>query len=377
MSPTDTAAPDDTSQDDATSSDVTVKKLAEPAATRWQRLRNGDRRRMAAVAVVLAVVAGAATWWMLQRDALPDDAALRLGDEVVTTEAVDQRIDALEALYGVEVPTKGSERSDFLRDAAKSMAVQIMLSEEAAEREIVIAEKQVDETLQRLVAERYPDGGRTEFVAALGELGATEGQVRGEIRDQLLVSRLFDEVAGDVTVDDAELRKAFEERREELATPVRRSLRNIVVADEATAGQVLRRLRSGADFASVARSTSLDSATRESGGALGQVSADELEKDYATAAFRAPVGGLFGPVQTESGWNVGKVESELPAAPAEFSAVRDALRQTVLAERSLETWRDWLAEVIASHDVEYAEDYRPDDPDAVPDIDRADVTGGR
>lgn len=348
------------------------------SSTSWSdRLRGADRRVLSIVIAAVLVVAGAATWWLLQRDDLPDGAAFRLGDEVVTGEAVNRRVDALEALYGVKAPEKASEKSDFLRDAAKSMAVQLMLQAEAEERGIVIAAKEIDDTLQGLIEQRYPDGGRTAFVAALGELGATEAQVRDEISDQLLVSKLFDAVAGDVMVDEAELKDAFGDRKDELATPVQRELRNIVVADRATAQQVLRRLRSGESFAAVAKATSLDSSTRDSGGDLGPLPADNLEQAYAKAAFGAPVGGLFGPVQTESGWNVGKVEKELPAAPADYAQLRDALRETVLAEKSLEVWRDWLAGVIADHDVTYADAYRPDDPGAVPDIDQADVTQGK
>jgi peptidyl-prolyl cis-trans isomerase C len=369
MSPSTTDTPP---TDEATVSVVKVE-----TTTSWaDRLRGTDRRTLAVLVALVLVVAGAASWWFVQRDDLPDGAAFRLGDQVVTADEVDRRIDALEALYGVQAPEKESEKSDFLRDAAKSMAVQLMLQDEAKERGIVIAAKEIDETLQGLIDQRYPDGGRTAFVAALGELGATEDQVRGEIGDQLLVSKLFDDVAGDVSAEEAELKDTFEDRNEELATPVRRKLSNIVVADRGAAEQVLRQLRSGEPFAAVAKASSLDSATRDSGGDLGVLPADNLEDAYAKAAFKAPVGGLFGPVQTESGWNVGKVQRELPAAPAKYAELRDALRQTVLAEKSLKVWRSWLADVIADHEVTYADAYLPDDPGAVPDIDQADVTPG-
>lgn len=382
MSSTDTSskdATDDAVQDapggatEETGAAITVTRVEQPSPGWRHRLLGVGRKRLAALVVVVAVLSGALAWWVVQRDELPDGAAFRFGEQVVTADDVDRRIEALEALYGVQVPAEKSKRSDFLRDAAKSMAVQLMLEDEAVERDIVVATKDVDDTLRGLISQRYPDGGRSAFVAALGELGATEEQVLDEIRDQLLVSRLFDDVAGDVDVTEAELKKEFQGRREQLATPVRRTLRNIVVADEQSARAVLRRLRSGQGFAAVARSTSLDSATRESGGALGDVSVDELEKAYATAAFGASVGGLFGPVKTESGWNVGKVERELPARAAVYSELRTALRETVLAERSLEEWRSWLAGVIEGHDVTYADGFRPEDPNAVPDIDRADV----
>jgi peptidyl-prolyl cis-trans isomerase C len=127
-------------------------------------------------------------------------------------------------------------------------------------------------------------------------------------------------------------------------------------------------------FADAATTYSLDGATRNKGGLLGPVAADDLEKGYARAAFGAGAGELFGPVRTHYGWNVGVVDKVLEPAPATFAKVRTALRETVLAEKSLAAWRDWLAGVIADHDVTYADSYRPADPDAVPDIDQAQLT---
>ena len=68
------------------------------------------------------------------------------------------------------------------------------------------------------------------------------------------------------------------------------------------------------------------------------------------------------------------MDQVVDAEPARFARVRAALRETLVAEKSLEAWRDWLTGVIADHDVTYADDYRPDDPDAVPDVDQPQLT---
>lgn len=332
------------------------------------------RRRWVIGVVVAVVVVVALAMWRLAADELPEGAAFRLGDTTVTAADVDHRIDALHALYGVEAPDSAGGKDTFRGDAAKSMAVQIMLEEEAADRDIAIAEKDVSDTLQVLIDQRYPDGGRDAFVGALGEMGATEDQVRDEIRSQLLVSRLFDQVVDEVTVSDDELRTAFGKRREDLATPVRRVLRNVVVADRSAATTVLRLVRSGTSFDEAASRYSLDEATRDRGGWLGVMAADDLEKGYADAAFGVRAGELFGPVRSRYGWNVGRVDRVVAAKPATFAEVRTALRESLLAEESLKAWRAWLKDVIGDHDVTYADGYRPDDPGAVPDIDEAQLT---
>lgn len=129
---------------------------------------------------------------------------------------------------------------------------------------------------------------------------------------------------------------------------------------------MLRALGSGEDFGSVARRMSLDGSTRESGGDIGHVSADQLDAGYAKVAFAARPHEPFGPAQTEHGWNVGVVESVVPPKPAVFAEVRDDLRLQLQSERALEAWRSWLTTEIKAAHVRYADAYQPADPDAAP-----------
>jgi peptidyl-prolyl cis-trans isomerase C len=46
----------------------------------------------------------------------------------------------------------------------------------------------------------------------------------------------------------------------------------------------------------------------------------------------------------------------------------DELRTTLIGERSFEVWTAWLRDVLHDADVEYADDFRPDDPDEGPDM---------
>ncbi|WP_250285466.1 peptidyl-prolyl cis-trans isomerase, partial [Frankia sp. CiP1_Cm_nod2] len=104
---------------------------------------------------------------------------------------------------------------------------------------------------------------------------------------------------------------------------------------------------------------------------LGVVSTDQLDAAYAPVAFAAPPGGVFGPVRTQYGWNVGKVIQVMPPAPAVFDQVKDSLRQQLQLDRQLTTWRDWMAGAIRKAHVRYADGYRPADPDSPPQVNDA------
>lgn len=322
-----------------------------------------------AAVTAIVVLALTVTGFAVTRDGvLPDDAALKVDDRVVTVDQLQGRIDTLTALYGVEVPTEGQQKDAFKRDAAKSYALQILIDGAAEDHEIVIADKAANDALALLIKQRYPDGGRSAFVDALGEMGASEEQVLDEIKQQMVVARLFDEVTQGVKVSADEVRKAFTERKDSLGTPERRLLRNIVVEKKADALKVLEALDAGGDFSALARAVSLDSSTKADGGELGVVSSTDMENVYAKAAFKAETGQAFGPIKSEHGWNVGLVEEVQPPVAARFNQVRPALLKTLQNEKSMGEWRAWLQDLLADHAVVYADDYQPDDPDSVPDL---------
>jgi peptidyl-prolyl cis-trans isomerase C len=315
------------------------------------------RTRVLGRLVIGLVVVGAVGGLVAVRmQRLPEEAAFKIGDRVVSVAEVEERVDALQALYGVQPPEQGGQLDRFRRDSAK--AVSIILDDAARRRGIVIAEKAARDVLTRLIEREFPDSGRAGFIQALGNSGASEGEVLDEIQRQLAVSRLFGDITKGVTVTDADVQVAFRQRRAQLGTPEQRWIRNIVVATRAEAAQVLRSLRSGEDVGSVARKLSLDGSTRGTGGDIGQVSAEQLDAGYAKVAFAARPHEGFGPVQTEHGWNVGVVESILPPKPAAFADVRDELGVQLQSERALDAWRSWLATQIKAAHVRYADTYK-------------------
>ncbi|WP_214364759.1 peptidyl-prolyl cis-trans isomerase [Pseudonocardia sp. H11422] len=343
-----------------------IRALRPPASLR------GRICLAAALTVLLLAGAGGAAWWWTER--LPDGVAYRVAGHDVTVAELDREIEALGALYGIRPPDSQTDPAafdTFRRDMAKASAIGRVVDAATAEHGIVIADRAVQDVLGRYVEQYFGtgtgDAARRDFVTALGNSGTSERAVMQELTRQMAASRLFEQVTAPVsTVTDTEVDTAFAERRDALATPERRTLSNIVVADEATALQVREQLDSGAVFADVARARSADASSRDQGGAIGTLAAANLEQEYAAAAFAAAEGSVFGPVRTSHGWNVGLVGAVVPAAPADPAALREPLRAQLLAERRNDAWRAFLSDALANAGVRFAENYRPADPDALP-----------
>ncbi|MGE5223791.1 MAG: peptidylprolyl isomerase, partial [Omnitrophica WOR_2 bacterium] len=81
-------------------------------------------------------------------------------------------------------------------------------------------------------------------------------------------------------------------------------VRQILVADEATAKQVKARLDKGEDFAKVAKEVSTDTYTKDRGGDFGWQPRESLDPAYADVAFKMKIGQISDPVKTASGWYI-------------------------------------------------------------------------
>jgi peptidyl-prolyl cis-trans isomerase C len=352
---------DDVDGDDADGDDADAARVKRPS---WFR----RRRRLLAVIAVVLLATGAGGYYWYQSTVLPAGVAFRVSDHDVTIEELGHETDTLRALYGIQAPTDAAKLETFRRDVAKSYAVSIILDNAAADRKIVVADKMAQDTLGRFVEQQFGSGNdaRDKFIQALGTVGTTEAAVLVEIKRQLAVNQLFEQISSGVVIPDADVQKAFDQRKDHLGTPEQRDLHNIVVSSKAEADQVVQDIGAGAPFETVAQQRSLDASTKTAGGALGVVSAAQLDKAYADTAFAVPVNTVFGPIQTQFGWNVGRVIQVMTPVPAVFDQVKDNLKQQLQLEQQLGKWRTWLADSIKGASVQYADGYRPADPDAPP-----------
>lgn len=327
----------------------------------------GLRTMGVAAALLLIVAGGSGTKLVLNSmNELPANAVFRANGHVFTKDQLQQRMKMMELLYGLQPPRDPKQLGNFNRTVAKALAVSDIVDDTARERGIVIANKAASDQLDNLLKN---NGGqdRHAFLQQLGQQGISEQQVLDEIKRQQENARLFGQVTGSVKpVTDQAARDYFDKNRAQMVSPEQRDLSNIVLPSQEQANDVAHQATSGADFGSLAKQYSIDGSTKDNGGEMGTVSADQLDAGYARAAFQAPGGAVFGPVHTPQGWNVGKVNKVVPAVPLRFDQVQDAIKTKLVNQMKLRQWDAFLVNRIKEADVSYAPEYQPADPDAPP-----------
>ena len=110
---------------------------------------------------------------------------------------------------------------------------------------------------------------------------------------------------------------------------------HIIVATQAEAAEIRTQLDAGADFAEMARTKSTDGAAAN-GGDLGWFGPGMMVKEFEDAVVAMKPGEIEGPLQTQFGWHLVKLNDTRPTAAPTFETVRPEL-EAELQQQAVDT----------------------------------------
>jgi peptidyl-prolyl cis-trans isomerase SurA len=303
-------------------------------ATRWVPL-NGAHLALLAVALVFSPASAAA-----QEDPvvpapdIPADSievvdriAAVVGDTIILyTEILETLLQA--QAQGADVPTPGTLAFDSVaRETVEDLVDQLVLLQKAKQAEIRVPPEMLDgETDRRFREIRNGFPSATAFQDAVQSSGRTLVQyrqfLRGQVRAQIMIDQFVRENSENmppVVVSEEDIQAWYEENLAGQTRPASIGFEQLVIEPKpsqeardsalAEAERAADELRSGEDFAVVARRYSDDLSNREQGGDLGWVRRSQLVPAFAQAAWAARTGTPIGPVYTRFGYHIIKVEN--------------------------------------------------------------------
>ena len=135
-----------------------------------------------------------------------------------------------------------------------------------------------------------------------------------------------------VAADEAALRARYETEKARFVAPEQRRAAHILIeagsdkaAARAKAQALAEQARNGADFAQLARDNSADPGSKDAGGELGWVERGVMVGAFEDALFAMQAGQIAGPVETDFGFHVIKLEELKGGQGKPFEEVRDQL----------------------------------------------------
>lgn len=274
--------------------------------------------RIAAVAALaLVVVTGSA----IGADKLPAGVIARMGDVELKTDELKALVDALPPDARAQV-------------AANPAALDRVVRNEMIRR--------------ALAAEARAKGWdkRPEVVAQMDRA-----------REVALVAAYMNSVARppETFPSDAEIKAAYEQNAASLTTPKQYRISQIFVlappeTDKAGVAKALakatdlaeRAKKKGADFAALAKASSEHADSAGKGGDMGYVADGNLIPELRDPIAAMKKGDIVGPIKTQAGWHVIRLEDVREKGVRPLAEVRDQIANSLRLRRAQETEQAYL-----------------------------------
>ena len=155
------------------------------------------------------------------------------------------------------------------------------------------------------------------------------------------------DVAQTVNVGEEELLEYYEFNQDRYLQDEQRQASHILIlfnddedAAEAKAADLVARIGAGESFEDLAKEFSEDDGTVEQGGDLGTLTRSQLPGDLGAAIFSMPEGAVEGPVKSDFGFHVVRLDRILERGPLPLDQVRSELTIELQDQKAESLFRD-------------------------------------
>jgi parvulin-like peptidyl-prolyl isomerase len=259
-------------------------------------------------------------------------------------------------------PKPGSTEYEQLKGQAVTFLVQqAEVAEQADKMGVSVSDAKVDKEIARYKKQFY-GGSDARYEKAVKQQGLTDEQARQAIKEQLVSQALFKKVTGSVKVSDADIKAYYSSHKSQYVQPESRDVRHILVQKKALADSLYAQLKSGANFAKLAKQYSKDPGSAANGGKL-TVSKGQTVPEFDKTAFSLKKGQLAAPIKTQYGYHIIQALSDVkPSTSTSLSKVRASIKQQLEQQRKNDKITKWLEDTKKDYcggKIKYQVGYQP------------------
>jgi len=238
----------------------------------------------------------------------------KVNGEGITQEEFDKEFnifkDAYKKQFGENVLSQETEDNRTLEDVLREnvlekLIIERLIFEEMNNMDIKVSDEEVKEQF-----ENYKNslGGEEKYKEFLENNDFTETFLKDNIRKELLFQKHKEDFLDKTEISEEEKKKYFETNEDNL-TKIRAS--HILVKTEEEGKAILEKLEKGEEFASLAATESIDTASAIKGGDLGYFGKNEnFVPEFKEAAFSLDVGQVSDLVKSDFGYHIILVEDK-------------------------------------------------------------------
>jgi len=150
----------------------------------------------------------------------------------------------------------------------------------------------------------------------------------------------LDTLAAQQQITDADLHAAYDKAKNRLLVPEKRRARHILITGKddaaalAQAQKVLGEAKAGKDFGELARQYSQDPGSAQNGGDLDWAERGSFDKAFSDVLFSMAVGEIKGPVKTQYGYHIIRLDEIQAGKGKSFEEARPDLESQLRRDRA-------------------------------------------
>ncbi len=173
-----------------------------------------------------------------------------------------------------------------------------------------------------------------------------------KIKEDMLANFAIAKAVENVKVTDDEAKKFFEDNKSELVSGETVNASHILVDSEEKANDILAKINAGEiSFEDAARANS-SCPSSEQGGNLGEFTRGQMVPEFDEACFSMEVGEIRGPVKTQFGFHLIKLNAKNEAQPLEYETIADQIKQKLASDKQQEAYRSKINQLKILYPVD-------------------------
>ena len=232
--------------------------------------------------------------------------------------------------------------------AQEQLQLKKQLLKQLIDRELILGEatrlnvQLTPDELDVALKEVRGNYSKAEFSKILEQTGQTREHWIAALKLRLLTAKVtVAALASQVQVSDNEIKEYYKSHREKFRRPVEIKARQMLFDSRDGALRVLKLLKEGGDFATLASQYS-QSPDRENGGELGYFSAGQLPVEFDAVLFTLPVHQVSAPVESPYGFHLFLVENKRKAGLRPYAAVKVEIKTRLYQQKEETAFHLWL-----------------------------------
>jgi len=285
--------------------------------------------------------------------ALVDRTVAVVNDEAITESELNETL--LPVYEQLKIIYKDDELEFYFekarRDALNQLIEDRLMLQEARKRKIPVSRAEVDKRLSELKS-KFPS--EKDFEKSIGAGHMTVHKLRGRIKDQIMMLKLFNmEVRSRILVDPNEITEFFNSNKDSFRGKERVKVSNITTkfkskTEKKEALVVIQKafslVKEGQDFKRVAKRLS-DSLNAKDGGDLGILEKGQMRPEIERIIFSLKEGEISKVVETESSFNIFLLEKKFEIESKILDEVKDDIKNALFQKKLEEKFNRWISEL--------------------------------